>query len=71
MDYLKDAQKQIIGGREISFVRCDAMGNILSAEQLAQLQFSNEVIDRVVSEVSGRISDETAGSLYAQGIVTD
>ncbi|NCC67136.1 MAG: hypothetical protein EOM14_02910 [Clostridia bacterium] len=70
MDYLKNAEKQIIGGREISFVRCDRFGNVLSKEQLAQIEFSNEVIDRVVSEVSGRISAETVSDLYSQGITT-
>lgn len=70
MDYLKNAEKQIIGGREISFVRCDRFGNVLSSEQLAQIKFTNEVIDRVVSEVSGRISAETAEDLYSHGITT-
>jgi hypothetical protein len=70
MDYLKNAEKQIIGGREISFVRCARFGNVLSSEQLAQIKFTNEVIDRVVSEVSGRISAETAEDLYSRGITT-
>lgn len=69
MDYLKDAHKQKINGREISFVRCDSMGNILSDEQLAQIQFSNEVIDRVVGEVAGRLSAETTEGLYTQSVV--
>ena len=70
-DYLKNAQKQVIGGREINFVRCDRYGNLLSAKQLEEMNFTNSVIDGVVSEVAGRISAETLDGLYSTGFFTD
>ena len=58
MDYLKNAKTQTIEGVQLHFIRCDSEGNEFSAEELAQMSFTNAVIERVVRETAGRIGGE-------------
>lgn len=55
MDYLKNAQSQMIDGRQLNFIRCDRDGNELSPEALAQMNFTNSTIDRIVTETAGKL----------------
>ena len=73
MDYLKNAERHIIDGREICFVRCDRLGNEIPAEKLREMNFSNSTIDRIVTDVAERISSETpaADGVYTGGFLTE
>lgn len=68
MDYLKNADRRIIDGHEISFVRCDRFGNEIPADKLREMSFSNSTIDRIVSDVAERVAND--GS-FTQNISTD
>lgn len=73
MDYLKNAERHIIDGREISFIRCDRFGNEIPAERLREMNFSNSTIDRIVTDVAQRISAETpvTEDVYTGGFMTE
>ena len=68
MDYLRNAERRIIDGHEISFVRCDKFGNEIPAEKLKEMSFSNSTIDRIVSDVAGRVAND---GIFTQDISTD
>lgn len=67
MDYMKNAERHIIDGREIFFVRCDKFGNEIPAEKLREMNFSNSIIDRTVTDVADRISAEPS---VVEGVYT-
>lgn len=69
MDYMKNAERRVIDGRVISFVRCDRFGNEIPAEKLREMSFSNSTIDRIVSDVSERVAnDET---IFTDGFMSE
>lgn len=55
MDYMKNAEKQKVDGAQLSFIRCDKDGNVLSLEALAGMNFTNSTIDRIVTQTAGRL----------------
>lgn len=73
MDYLKNAERRIINGQEISFIRCDKFGNEIPTEILKKMNFSNSTIDRIVSDVAERMADGSpvAENFFNDGITTE
>lgn len=73
MDYPKNAERRIIDGREISFIRCDKFGNEIPAEILKKMNFSNTTIDRIVSDVAERMAGDgpVAENFFNDGITTE
>lgn len=73
MDYIKNADRRIIDGHEICFVRCDRFGNEISAEKLKEISFSNFTIDRIVSDVALRMSGDgaVAENIFNDGITSE
>lgn len=45
-------------GRPLRFVRCDSTGRELSLQDLNNMEFTNDTIDLVVSQVSDRFIRE-------------
>ena len=73
MDYLKNGKRKTIGGRELTFIRCDKDGNVISEDALRNLSITNSIIERIVSDVAGRISfDESSSAegVFSEGIIT-
>jgi len=72
MDYLKHAKRKTIGGEELIFIRCDKDGNVIPEETLRNLSITNSTIERIVSEVAGRISGGTVSEdgVFSEGIIT-
>lgn len=58
MDYLKNAEKRIIDGRMLSFIRCDKDGNEIPADKLREINFTNPTIDKLVTETAVRMGVE-------------
>lgn len=70
MDYLKHGKRQTIGGEELVFIRCDKDGNIIPEETLRNLSITNSTIERIVSDVAGRLSSGSDG-MFSEGIITE
>ena len=70
MDYLKNGKHRTIGGRELTFIRCDREGNIIPEEALRGLGITNPTIEHIVSGVAGRIT-MSDGNTFEEGIITD
>lgn len=74
MDYQKNDKRRTIGGKELTFVRCDKDGNVIPEEALHSLGITNSTIERIVSGVAGRISpsaEDAALGTFSEGIITD
>ncbi len=73
MDYMKHAVRRTIGGQELSFIRCDKDGNVIPAEELAGMNFSNSTIERIVGAAAGRISgsSETSDGIFSDALITE
>lgn len=73
MDYLKNAERHVVDGRQISFIRCDKFGNEIPTEKLKAMNFTNSTIDKIVTDVAERISAEapTADGIYTAGFLTE
>lgn len=69
MDYLKHGKRKTIGGEELTFIRCDKDGNVIPEDALRNLGITNSTIERIVSEVSVRISSGSE-ALFSEGIIT-
>jgi len=69
MDYLKNGKRKTIGGKELTFIRCDKDGNVIPEEALRSLSITNSTIERIVSDVAVRISGDGAG-VFSEGIIT-
>ena len=69
MDYLKHGKRKTIGGEELTFIRCDKDGNVIPDDALRNLGITNSTIERIVSEVSVRISSGSEAS-FSEGIIT-
>ena len=71
MDYLKNGKRRTIGGKELTFIRCDRDGNIIPEEALRNLGITNPTIEHIVSGVAGRItmSGDEIGA-FEEGIIT-
>ena len=71
MDYLKNGKRRTIGGKELTFIRCDRDGNIISEEVLRNLGITNPTIEHIVSGVAGRItlSGDESGT-FEDGMIT-
>lgn len=67
MDYLGNGKRKTVDGRELSFIRCDRNGDIIPEENLRALGISNPTIERIVSDVAGRITINDDGS-FSGGI---
>lgn len=64
MDYMRNAEKRYVDGRELCFIRCDKDGNEISPERLSELNFTNTTIQKLVTETAGRLkgdSEENGG----------
>ncbi len=71
MDYLKNAKKIMVDGRQLSFIRCDRDGNEIPPERLAEMNFTNSTIDELVTGTAMRIGMETdSGGEYTQGFTS-
>ena len=62
MDYMKNAEKRYVDGRELSFIRCDKDGNEIPPEKLAEMNFTNTTIQKLVTETAGRLGIEQDGA---------
>ncbi|MEG0778642.1 MAG: hypothetical protein RR147_02595 [Oscillospiraceae bacterium] len=74
MDYMKNAKRRTFGSEELVFIRCDRDGNIIPEEKLPNLKITNSTIERIVTEVAGRISADSALSaegIFSEGIATN
>lgn len=74
MDYRKSGNRRTISAVELTFVRCDKDGNVITEEALHSLGITNSTIERIVSGVAGRISpsaDDAAYGTFSAGIITD
>lgn len=67
MDYMKHAKRETIGGEELIFVRCDKEGNVIPEERIRELNYTNSTIEKIVTEVAGRIN---GGPDFSEGITT-
>ncbi|MEA4893950.1 MAG: hypothetical protein VB064_01670 [Oscillospiraceae bacterium] len=71
MDYLKNGKRRTIGGRELTFIRCDRDGNIIPEEALSSLGITNPTIEHIVSGVAGRITMSSGeNGVFGEGITT-
>lgn len=72
MDYMKHAKRKTIGRDELVFIRCDKDGNIIPEDTLRNLGITNSTIERIVSDVAGRISPSSANGdlMFSEGIIT-
>jgi hypothetical protein len=72
MDYLKHAKRKTLGREELIFIRCDKDGNVIPEEMLNNLSITNSTIERIVTDVAGRISadGESEAGYYSEGIIT-
>lgn len=69
MDYLKNGKRKTIGGKELTFIRCDKDGNVIPEDALRNLSITNSTIERIVSDVAVRISAD-GDSVFSEGIIT-
>lgn len=69
MDYLKHAKRKTLGSEELIFIRCDKYGNLIPEEKLNELNITNSTIERIVTDVAGRISSDDEG-YFSEGIIT-
>lgn len=69
MDYLKNGKRKTIGGKELTFIRCDRDGNVIPEDALRNLSITNSTIERIVSDVAVRISAD-GDSVFSEGIIT-
>ncbi|MDR1132071.1 MAG: hypothetical protein LBL15_06610 [Oscillospiraceae bacterium] len=69
MDYTKNGKRQTVDGRELTFIRCDRAGNVIPEESLCGLGISNPTIERIVSDVAGRITAGPDGEI-SEGLIT-
>ena len=70
MDYLKHGKRKTIGGEELTFIRCDKDGNVISEDALRNFSITNSTIERIVSDVAIRISPISADGVFSEGIIT-
>lgn len=71
MDYMKNAVSHPVDGGRLSFIRCDKDGRELSPEALAQMNFTNATIERLVTETAGRLAQEASpNGEFSEGIIT-
>jgi len=72
MDYLKHAKRKTLGSGELTFIRCDKDGNVIPEEMLTGMSITNSTIERIVTDVAGRISADTSDgeSYFSEGIIT-
>jgi len=70
MDYLKHGKRKTIGGEELTFIRCDKDGNVISEDALRNFGISNSTIERIVSDVAIRIAPVNADGYFESGIIT-
>lgn len=68
MDYLKNGKRRTIGGKELTFIRCDKDGNVIPEDALRNLSITNSTIERIVSDVAIRISAD-GDSEFSEGII--
>lgn len=73
MDYMNNSERHIIDGHQISFIRCDRLGNEIPSEKLREMNFTNSTIDRIVTDVAERISAEapTPEGAFTTGFMTE
>lgn len=69
MDHIENSAPRMVDGRPLRFIRLDSDGREISPSELAAMSFTNDTINRVVSQASARISGETgADGVFTQGI---
>ena len=73
MDYLKRAKRRTVGSDELVFIRCDKGGNVIPEEMLSNFSITNSTIERIVTDVAGRISSGNADGepYFSKGIISD
>jgi len=70
MDYSQHGKRKTLGGRELTFIRCDRDGNIIEEDALRNLGITNATIEHIVSDVSARIAPLNADGSFEGGIIT-
>lgn len=70
--YLNQHQTvRIIDGVPLHFIRCDSTGRELSPAELSAMSFTNDTINRIVTQASARFgSDAGPDGSFAEGIST-
>lgn len=73
MDYLKHTKRNTISRDDLIFIRCDKDGNIIPEDSLKNLGITNSTIERIVSDVAGRLSSGSADGevMFSEGIITN
>ncbi|NCB74474.1 MAG: hypothetical protein EOM51_07010 [Clostridia bacterium] len=71
MNYSERGARKTLGGRELTFIRCDRDGNIIEEATLKNLGITNATIERIVGDVSARIAPTEADGSFEGGIITD
>ncbi len=69
---LSQGQKvQMIDGHPLRFIRCDSTGRELTPAELSSMSFTNDTINRIVTQASVRFgSNSGLDGSFAEGIST-
>jgi len=70
MNYSEHGKRKTLGGRDLTFIRCDRDGNIIEEDALKHLEITNATIERIVGDVSARIAPIDADGSFEGGIIT-
>ncbi len=70
MNSKAQGKRKTLGGRELTFIRCDRDGNVIEEETLKNLGITNATIERIVGDVSARIAPIGADGSFEGGIIT-
>lgn len=70
MDFSQGQEVRMVDGRPLRFIRCDSTGRELSSSELMGMSFTNDTINRIVTQASRRFGGGTQDGGFAEGIST-
>lgn len=70
MDFTQGQEIRMVDGKPLRFIRCDSTGRELSVSELNGMSFTNDTINRIVTQASRRFGGETQDGGFAEGIST-
>lgn len=70
MDFSQGQEIRMVDGRPLRFIRCDSTGRELSVSELSDMSFTNDTINRIVTQASQRFGGNTQDGGFAEGIST-
>ncbi len=71
MDLNQSQTVQMIDGHPLRFIRCDSTGRELTPAELSAMSFTNDTINRIVTQASVRFgSNVSPDGSFAEGIST-